>query len=68
MLLTRVSRDSRRDTAPSTDADIDIYDAFGSSSGKTEQHLDTICALASGISAAQAKFPVVSSASQPPLA
>ncbi|CAD6586594.1 MAG: hypothetical protein TREMPRED_004495, partial [Tremellales sp. Tagirdzhanova-0007] len=40
--------------------DTHIYDAFGGSSGKSDQeHLDTICAMASDISAAQAKYPVI---------
>lgn len=44
-----------------SDFDSDIYDAFGTSSSKTNQeHLDTICALAANIAEAQTYYPVVS--------
>ncbi|EIW70375.1 hypothetical protein TREMEDRAFT_43106 [Tremella mesenterica DSM 1558] len=40
--------------------DTHIYDAFGSSPDKTwQEHLDTMCYLASSIASAQTKFPVI---------
>lgn len=40
--------------------DTHIYDAFGTTANKTmQEHLDTICSLASNIAAAQLQYPVI---------